>query len=98
MADKSQVICHDILGHPFPGELLTHGFDIIFMDPPYDRGHAEATLGKYNFMDLMARGARVIVEQSARETLRDIPNSLDIYRQKKYSKTFISFLSASTTE
>ncbi len=93
MADRARVIQHDIVNHPLPADHVgPTPFDLIFMDPPYDKGYAGITLAKDRFLDLLAPGGIVIVEQSHRECLANPMNGLDIYRQKKYSKTFISFL------
>ncbi|HCY85461.1 MAG TPA: 16S rRNA (guanine(966)-N(2))-methyltransferase RsmD [Desulfobacteraceae bacterium] len=90
MTDKSHLVVHDLVNSPLPEGLGQ--FDLIFMDPPYARGYVGLVLEKPGFTDLMTRDTIIIVEQSARETLVSPPNSLDIYRQKKYSKTFVSFL------
>lgn len=90
MEDRAGLVCHDLVGHPLPH--LSGPFDLIFMDPPYDKGYPEIVLAKPGFMDLLSPGGILIVEQSTRETLANPLNGLDIYRQKKYSKTFISFL------
>ncbi len=92
MTDRARLLQHDIVSHPLPSSLARSPFDLIFMDPPYDKGYADITLAKDRFLDLLAPGGIVIVEQSQRECLADHMNGLDIYRQKKYSKTFISFL------
>lgn len=90
MQDSARLIRHDLITAPLP-DRLGH-FDLIFMDPPYNKGYAETLLGKPGFADLLAPGGIIIIEQSFKETLANPLNSLDIYRQKKYSKTFVSFL------
>ncbi|MEH0022918.1 MAG: 16S rRNA (guanine(966)-N(2))-methyltransferase RsmD [Desulfobacter sp.] len=90
MEDRAGLVCHDLVGRPLPD--FSGPFDLIFMDPPYDKGYPEIVLAKPGFMDLMSPGGILIVEQSTRESLANPLNGLDIYRQKKYSKTFISFL------
>lgn len=92
MAEKSTLIHQDIMGHPFSQVLRTAPFDLIFMDPPYGKGHVETTLERPGFIDLLAPEGIIVVEQSFKESLAKSFNGLDIYRQKKYSKTFISFL------
>ena len=92
MGQQSTLIHQDIMGLPFPHALTEAPFDLIFMDPPYGRGHVETTLAKAGFIDLLASDGIIIAEQSFKEPLAKVSNGLDIYRQKKYSKTFISFL------
>ena len=95
MAEKATLLHHDIMGHPFPRVLREAPFDLIFMDPPYEKGYVETTLGKSDFIDLLAPKGIIVAEQSFKESLAEPVNGLDIYRQKKYSKTFISFLKKS---
>jgi len=91
--DQLTTLIHlDIMGRPFPPTLMDTPFDLIFMDPPYGKGYVETTLAKAGFMDLLAPSGIIITEQSVKEPLIKVANGLDIYRQKKYSKTFISFL------
>ncbi len=95
MTEKATLLHHDIMGHPFPRVLREAPFDLIFMDPPYGKGYVETTLGKSDFIDLLAPRGIIVVEQSFKESLPEPLNGLDIYRQKKYSKTFVSFLKKS---
>jgi 16S rRNA (guanine966-N2)-methyltransferase len=67
-------------------------FDIIFIDPPYGKGYIEHTLQKESFTRLMDENGIIIAEQSWKENLTIDHSVLDIYRQKKYSKTIISFM------
>jgi 16S rRNA (guanine966-N2)-methyltransferase len=88
----STIICHDIIRHPLPEVLKGQRFDFIFIDPPYKAGYIETTLGKDGFIDLPAPGCVIIAEHSCKESLQLISSVLDIFRQKKYSKTMISFI------
>lgn len=92
MDQQATLIHHDIMGLPFPHTLADTPFDLIFMDPPYDKGYIETTLAKAGFIDLLTPDGIIITEQSFKNPLTKVSNGLDIYRQKKYSKTFISFL------
>ena len=87
------VICHDIIHHPLPKTLRGRQFDFVFIDPPYKTGYVEKMLEKEGFIDLLAPGGIVIAEQSCKESLQISLSGLDIFRQKKYSKTIISFIS-----
>ena len=55
-------------------------------------------LGKPGFSELLAPGAIVIVEQSAKESLNYPGNSLDKYLEKKYSRTTLTFLRKSAID
>jgi len=98
MTDKGLLVHHDIICLPLPQTLGPHPFDLIFVDPPYGKGYVETTLGKAGFIDLLAPTGIIVTEQSFKESLTKPINGLDIYRQKKYSKTFISFLKKSVID
>jgi 16S rRNA (guanine966-N2)-methyltransferase len=92
MTENASLVQHDIIGLPIPHPLKKEPFDLIFIDPPYGQDYAAKTLEKSSFSDLLAPKGIIVVEQSFKESLANTINGLDIYRQKKYSKTFISFL------
>ncbi len=96
MADQAQIICYDLVKAPLPE--FHHPFDLIFMDPPYNKGYPRQVLGKPGFSELLAPGAIIIVEQSAKESLNNPVNSLDKYLEKKYSRTTLTFLRKSATD
>lgn len=96
IADQAQILCHDLVNAPLP--VFNHTFDLIFMDPPYHKGYPEQVLGKQGFLELLAPGAIIIVEQSDKETLNNPVNSLDKYQEKKYSRTTLTFWRESATD
>jgi 16S rRNA (guanine966-N2)-methyltransferase len=89
---KARVISCDIIKQAFPKALAGQRFDLVFIDPPYGKGYIEHTLEKESFIDLLDEGCIIIAEQSCKENLQIEVSTLDIYRQKKYSKTIISFI------
>lgn len=89
---NSTVICHDIINDPLPKTLKGQAFDFVFMDPPYKTESIEKTVEKEGFIDLLAPGCIIIAEHSCKESLQISLSGLDIFRQKKYSKTMISFI------
>jgi len=89
---KAIVICHDIIKDTIPQSLNGQLFDLVFIDPPYEKGYIEKTLQKELFADLLAKDCIIIAEQSSKENLQIELSPLDIYRKKKYSKTIISFI------
>lgn len=85
----------------FPADLLTpkslnilknQRFDYIFLDPPYGKKNIEMLLRQPQFMDLLHPDSLVIAEHGAKESLDIQQSRLDIFRQKKYSKTMISLI------
>jgi len=66
-------------------------FDLVFMDPPYDRGLVTHTLGDLPSTGALAPGARLVVEHSARE-IPDI-TGLPYHRvdKRRYGKVLVAF-------
>lgn len=66
-------------------------FDLIFSDPPYDRGLVNPTLKAIAKEKILAPQGMVIVESSPREIIAgDV--GLTLVDQRKYGQTLISFL------
>ncbi|NOX33168.1 MAG: 16S rRNA (guanine(966)-N(2))-methyltransferase RsmD [Deltaproteobacteria bacterium] len=89
---KAMVICCDIIKTIFPEDLKGQSFDLVFIDPPYGKGYIEHTLQQESFTGYLDKDCIIIAEQSCKENLQMQLPGLDIYRQKKYSKTIISFM------
>ncbi|MCD6486887.1 MAG: pantetheine-phosphate adenylyltransferase [Syntrophobacterales bacterium] len=66
-------------------------FDIIFADPPYDRGMAVEIIDLLREADLIARNGVLIVEHSFREDIM-ADNKFVLTDQRRYGDTVISFL------
>ncbi len=89
---NARIIRCDITRDNFAQTLINQQFDLVFIDPPYEKGYIESILQKVSFIDLLYENCIIITEQSHKENLDFLPSDLDIYRQKKYSKTLISFI------
>lgn len=90
--DKAQVINSDVLTalHRLEGK---GGFDIIFMDPPYERGYERPVLEYLVSSDIALDDAVIIVEAS-NETDFDYLDDLgyEILKFKKYKNNCHLFL------
>ncbi len=92
LKQNAVVITTDLLNPNSFNYITDSFFDIIFVDPPYDKGLIEQVIEQDTFMKLINKNSIIVAEHGYREKL-DIQNpALDIYRQKKYSKTMISFI------
>jgi 16S rRNA (guanine(966)-N(2))-methyltransferase RsmD len=69
---------------PFP-------FDLIFVDPPYDRNLVNPTLRAIAREKILAPRGTVVVEHSPREPIEE-DVGLAIIDRRKYGQTLISFL------
>jgi len=65
-------------------------FDLVFLDPPYGRGLAEATLIFLGASDLVAAGAWVVAEHSRRETLPTAAGRLTLHQTRSYGDTQVA--------
>lgn len=66
-------------------------FDLIFVDPPYDRDLVNPTLAAIPRADLLSPSGWVVVEHSPREKIhRDC--GLEVMSQRSYGQTIVSFL------
>ncbi|MBN2538687.1 MAG: 16S rRNA (guanine(966)-N(2))-methyltransferase RsmD [Deltaproteobacteria bacterium] len=66
-------------------------FDIVFADPPYDRGLVSETLGMLGKCNLIAEEGAVVMEHSFRETVADSEDFV-LTDQRRYGDTVLSFL------
>ena len=89
---QSRVFRLDIFRQPLPFSVTSSSFDLIFMDPPYHKNHVKTLLETHQIAALLSDDGIVVAEHTAKETLPDTLNGLDIFRQKKYSGTTVSFL------
>jgi len=66
-------------------------FDLIFLDPPYGRGLAAATLKALEGSGLISPKARVVAEHSHREILPERVGSLKLNQSRRYGDTQVAF-------
>ena len=64
-------------------------FDIIFLDPPYNKGFVEPVLNHIVEQKLLADDGIVVLESDDTDFHGEIPG-LCIYRQKRYGRTYIT--------
>ena len=70
-------------------------FDLIFCDPPYNRGYVAAVLQQIAARDLLSPDGLIIIEHSQHEMIPDDLSSLHIVRSQRYGETMVSFLTRS---
>ncbi len=64
-------------------------FDLIFVDPPYDKDLVNPTLAAVQGEKLLAPGGIIVVEHSPRESAET--NGLILQNERKYGQTRVSF-------
>jgi len=67
-------------------------FDLILMDPPYERGLIQKTLLELNSQQIYHKDSILVIEHTRREPLLHIPEGWNLIRQRRIGDTAISFL------
>lgn len=64
-------------------------FDIIFLDPPYNKGYIEPTLMSISENDLLSDGGIIVLESDDTDFKSEF-TGLEILKQKRYGRTYIT--------
>lgn len=67
-------------------------FDLILMDPPYQKGLIQKTLTKLNSHQIFHKDSIVVIEHNRREPLPRTLDGWNLIRQRRIGETVISFL------
>lgn len=67
-------------------------FDIIFMDPPYEKGLIEKTLRKLTSEKIYHHESILVIEHNRREPLQEKILGWELLKQRRIGDTIISFL------
>jgi 16S rRNA (guanine966-N2)-methyltransferase len=68
------------------------GFDLVFMDPPYETHAMEPALASLAASGALTPGACIVLEHSAREPLVIPVAELVLKDQRRFGKTLVSFM------
>jgi 16S rRNA (guanine966-N2)-methyltransferase len=68
------------------------GFQLVFMDPPYNKGFVHSTLSRLHAGQLLEKEAIVVAEHSPKEPVGEEGTPFVVRDQRKYGKTLVSFL------
>ncbi|SDF76896.1 16S rRNA (guanine(966)-N(2))-methyltransferase RsmD [Sporolituus thermophilus] len=92
LADRTHVYKSDALRYIDRAAQLGQNFDLIFCDPPYNKGLATAVAEKLDNRLLLRENGLLVIEHSRREILNDNFFNLNIVLTKQYGETMISFI------
>jgi len=67
-------------------------FDLILIDPPYEKGLIQKTLMKLRFHPIYHKDSILVIEHNRREPLPDTVAGWNLIRQRRIGDTIISFL------
>lgn len=92
--DQATVLRRDIIKKSGFLDQTRLNFDLVFIDPPYNRGALAPALKHLVKDGVLAKDALVIIEHAAADALPDDPAGLRCVDQRKYGKTLVSFLAS----
>jgi 16S rRNA (guanine(966)-N(2))-methyltransferase RsmD len=72
-------------------------FDLIFLDPPYDRGWVETSLKAIAQYDLLSESGIAVAEHSPHEAVEPQYGNLVLNDQRRYGDTLLSFFKRDLT-
>jgi RNA methyltransferase, RsmD family len=85
LEEKASILNMDALSSINTLNMRGRQFDIIFMDPPYNRSYEQGILEALMHCDLLKQGAMIIVEASLDTTFDYLEGTdFQIFRQKEY--------------
>lgn len=91
--DKSTILYQEALKAIQDFSLQKEKFDIIFMDPPYLKGHILPCMDTIVQEKILALHGLIVVEHDSKEILPEEFKTLNKYKYKRYGNTTISIYS-----
>ena len=91
--EKDIIIIKDTFDFIENIEKTRKGFDLIFSDPPYNKGMAKKILIKVNQYDILNPSGLLIIEHHAAESLPEEEGNVSILKQKTYGDISVSVYS-----
>jgi len=67
-------------------------FDLIFMDPPYEKGFVRKTVEILGAVKIYHEDSLLVIEHTRREPLPELSGSWHLIRQRRVGDTLLSFL------
>jgi 16S rRNA (guanine(966)-N(2))-methyltransferase RsmD len=93
VSDRAEIMSCDVMTGIAALGKRGERFDIIFMDPPYNKGLVQESLAQIVKAGILAEDGFIIAEQSQDDPQPEI-DGLNVYRVKDYKITKMTFLSA----
>ena len=91
LEEQSTILKRDVLRGLNFLKSIGPAFDLVFIDPPYDKGFVERTLQRLDRAQSTSDKASIIIEHSERETLPEQVASFILHDQRHHGKTLVSF-------
>jgi len=90
--ESAEVLKHDVYTIISSKDFFKQKFDLIFLDPPYNRGFIPGIFEDIDLLTIMNDESILIIEHSLKENNLEKVSGLDLYDKRTYGKTLISFL------
>ena len=88
----SQIITWNIVKNLNCIKSVDSKFNLVFMDPPYNKGMIKSALINLHDSGSIAKAACIIVEHTSFEPVPGACRQFELTDQRKYGKTLISFI------
>ena len=92
LESRTKIIRWDLLKNLQCLRPLGIAYDLVFMDPPYNKNMIPPILSYLNRSQSIFNGTRLIIEHSISEPLLADQLPFEIIEQRRYGKTLVSFL------
>ncbi len=90
--DRTKIINRNIIRNLNGIKAICPAFNIVFMDPPYNKNLIKPALLNLHRSRLLEKNACIMVEHSPLEPIPEDLTEFKISDQRKYGKTLVSFL------
>ncbi len=90
--NRSQIIRWNIVKNLNCIKSVDSKFNLVFMDPPYNKGMIKSTLINLHDSGSLGNDACIVVEHTPFEPVPEDCRQFELTDQRKYGKTLISFI------
>ena len=91
LEDKATVIPGDVLVILKKMSIVHKKYDIIFMDPPYNKNLVQETLKIIEENDIINEKGIIVAERSVKDDIGINLEKLKLFREQRYGDTVLSF-------
>jgi 16S rRNA (guanine966-N2)-methyltransferase len=92
LQSRTNMIKWNILNNLNVIRLHRPAFNLVFLDPPYNKNMIQPTLSNLGISRCLEHGSRITLEHSPREPIPENLPGFKIFDQRRYGKTLVSFL------
>jgi 16S rRNA (guanine966-N2)-methyltransferase len=93
LESKTRILRWNIMANLNPLKSLDMKFNLVFMDPPYDRNMIDPALNHLIKSGSLAQDVRIVVEHAVQESVNFQIPEIELTDQRVYGRTMVSFLS-----